>query len=427
MKKNRRSTLVICLIVASVFVLSKCANEKDKPAATTTAPEEKKMVTARTITHEQFIGSAACAGCHKDIYEQHIRTGHFKTTQPATPKTVMGSFAKGKNRYAYNPDLYMSMEKRDTGIYQVVIFKGEEKKVLPFHLVIGSGTRGQSYMYWLNKRLFQLPITFFSVAGQWVNSPGFPARVQFDRPITSRCLECHTTFVNTTTPAGTEPEEFDKNRMILGVDCEKCHGPAAEHVSYHTKNPADTQPQNIIKVTNFSRQQKIDACALCHSGNIQKIQPSFSFLPGDTLSDFFRIDPLDPAAIESGEIDVHGNKLGVLKASKCFIRSEMTCNSCHGPHGDEKENMVVYSKRCMNCHVPGQEHFCKMDPKVVPTLMQNCIDCHMPVRQSRSIVLFKYDDEVPMAALFRSHFIAIYGAETKQFIENKGKKLRNIR
>jgi hypothetical protein len=426
MKKFRRSSIVIILFIASVFALSKCANEEDK-ATETIVPTPGKKVIARTLTREQFVGSSSCAGCHKDIYDQHIRTGHFKSTQPATPKTVMGSFVNGKNRYNYNPDLYMAMEKRDTGIYQVVFFKGEEKKVLPFHMVIGSGSKGQSYMYWLNKRLFQLPITFFTVAKQWVNSPGFPPRVQFDRPITSRCLECHTTFVNTTTPAGTEPEEFDRDRMILGVDCEKCHGPAADHVTYHTKNPSDSQPHHIINPAHFSRQQKLDACALCHAGNIQKTQPSFSFLPGDTLSDYFRIDSLPRSAIESGEIDVHGNKLGVLKASKCFIRSEMTCNSCHGPHGDEKDNLVLYSKKCMSCHVPGQEHFCKMDPKVVPTLMQNCIDCHMPIRQSRSIVLFTYDDEVPIAALFRSHYIGIYGAETKQFIDNKGKKMRNVR
>lgn len=102
-----------------------------------------------------------------------------------------------------------------------------------FDIVTGSGAKGQSFMSWRGDKLFQLPITYFTTAAQWSNSPGFPSdRVMIDRPITSRCMECHVTFAERISEDGKEPEEFSKTNIIYGVDCEKCHGPAAEHVAF---------------------------------------------------------------------------------------------------------------------------------------------------------------------------------------------------
>jgi hypothetical protein len=42
-----------------------------------------------------------------------------------------------------------------------------------FDMVIGSGVMGQSFLTWRNNKLYQLPITYFTAADQWSNSPGF--------------------------------------------------------------------------------------------------------------------------------------------------------------------------------------------------------------------------------------------------------------
>jgi hypothetical protein len=87
------------------------------------------------------------------------------------------------------------MQKRDSGFYQVAYFKGEEKKAMRFDMVIGSGVMGQSFLTWRNNKLYQLPITYFTAADQWSNSPGFPnEKVMIDRPATARCLECHISY-----------------------------------------------------------------------------------------------------------------------------------------------------------------------------------------------------------------------------------------
>jgi hypothetical protein len=398
-----------------VFVLTRCiSREKVKPSADS------------NTFFNQFAGSAKCATCHKDIYASHIHTAHYFTSRPALEEYIKGSFQPGENRYMYNAALFADMQKRDSGLFQVFSYQGVEKYVLPFNIVFGSGAKGQTYAYWKNNNLLQLPISYFTVPHQWANSPGYPNRVVLNRIITSRCLECHSTYADVISPAGLEPEEYNHDRIIFGVDCEKCHGPAANHVEFHLKNPDEKKGKFIINPASFSRQQSLDLCALCHGGQLTKSRPSFSFAPGDTLSEYFEMGANGNTPLPvSGNIDVHGNQYGLLKTSKCFIMSgTMTCVTCHNTHENERGKLELFSQRCMTCH--NQEHgtFCKIKPGLVSSLDKNCIDCHMPKQSSRVIALQLSGQTTPTAAMIRSHFISVYPDEVKKFIAagDKAKK-----
>ena len=307
------------------------------------------------------------------------------------------------------------MEKRKDGFYQVEYRNNEEITAKKMDIVVGSGTMGQSSLYWRDNYLFQLPITYFSAARQWSNSPGYPNRVVFNRVITSRCMECHSTFMSTISEPGKEPEKFDRNQIIYGVDCEKCHGPAAEHVKFHQQNPADSNGKFIINPATFTRQQKLDLCALCHGGRLQKTQPSFTFTAGDALSDHFLVDTSMP---DPNRIDVHGNQYGLMRASKCFKASDvLTCNSCHDVHKNEKGKTALYSERCMSCHNEQHAGFCPMQKKIGKSITENCIDCHMPLKSSRAIAVFLPGKASPTAAKIRSHYIAVYPEESEKILE----------
>ena len=379
---------------------------------------------AKEVTREKFAGSLSCSGCHKDVYEQHLKTAHFQTSGLPSADNIKGSFDTGKNSYAFNNSVVVRMEKRDSGFYQVEYFRGVEKKARRFDIVVGSGTMGQSFLNWNGNHLFQLPITYFTAANQWSNSPGFPDRVVFNRVITSRCMECHSTYAETISTPGKEPEQFDHQKMIYGVDCEKCHGPAKDHVAFHTEYPEDTLGKFIVNPATLSRQQNLDLCALCHGGRLQKTKPSFQFVAGKNLSDYFNVDTSVP---DPDKIDVHGNQYGLLRASECFkMSSTLTCNSCHDPHQNEKGKLQTFSNRCMNCHSEQKNNFCKMAHTLGPVIKTNCVDCHMPVKPSRAIAVFLPNARTPTAALIRSHFIAVYPEESKrlisEFISRKGAK-----
>ena len=312
------------------------------------------------------------------------------------------------------------MEKRDSGLFQVVYQNYQEKMALHFDVVTGSGAKGQSYLYWHDNSLFQMPISYYTMANQWSSSPGFPGKLFLDRPITSRCLECHTTFAETMAAPDNVPEKFDHNRVLFGVDCEKCHGPAAKHVEFQTKNPTDKMAKYIVNPASLTRQQNLDLCASCHGGAKEKIRPSFEFTVGDTLSNFFTLSNLNRAATNYDSIDVHGNQYGLLTASKCFIMSNMTCNSCHNTHQYERGDIKLFSQRCQSCHKADHGKICKMTATMGAVIKGNCIDCHMPAIQSRVITLKLPDQGVPTAALVRSHFISIYPDEVKKFVTGKG-------
>lgn len=393
-----RFILIVCLLVLSVLFMSRCMNDT-----------EEKTVTPQN-TFAEYAGDEKCVGCHKTIYESHLLTAHHLTASLANENSVMGSFKKDSNTYNYTTDIQLAMEKRDSGLFQVAYVRGEEKKAMRFDIVIGSGVMGQSYLNWRGNRLYQLPITYFTAANQWSNSPGFPSqKVMIDRPVTSRCLECHASYAEGIPADAMEPQGFDKNKIIYGVSCEKCHGPSAKHVEYQTSHTADKAAKFVVNPAKLSREQQLDICALCHGGNIQKTKPSFQFTAGNKLSDYFTIDSLHNAAAMSGNIDVHGNQVGLLKESKCFIMSNsMTCNTCHDTHQNQRNKKELFSAKCMSCHNTDDNSFKTPAHTATASIENNCIDCHMPAQPSRSIAVFLQGQETPKASLVRSHYIAIY-------------------
>ncbi len=401
-------------IFSCFFIFIKCINNGNEKSEK--IEKNDKIAYEKKINFQLFAGSATCMKCHKNISEDHLRTSHFLTSQPANEHTVKGSFSNRKNIFPFNPELYMAMEKRDSGLYQVVYQKEMERLALHFDIVVGSGAKGQTYLTWKNNELNQLPISYLTSANEWANSPGYPNQIVINRPITARCMECHSTYADIISAPNKKNDEFDHNQIIYGIDCEKCHGPAEKHVEYQTQNPKAIEAKYIINPSKLTRLQNLDLCALCHGGRLQKTKPSFEFQAGDKLSDYFKIDSM---ASQKNNIDVHGNQYGLLKESKCFrMSTTLTCVTCHNPHDNERGKTALFSQRCMTCHNKEQGTFCKIDTSTVfSSIKSNCIDCHMPKQPSMSIALLLPHDAVPTSALIHTHLIKVYPDETKKFID----------
>lgn len=394
------------MIVLCIFLFIKCTNSVNKAAAA-----------ASGSNYANYAGSEKCISCHKAIYDTHIHTAHFLTSGIASEKNITGSFDSGKNTFTYSSGDVMQMEKHPSGFFQAAYINGVERKSQRFDIVIGSGTKGQSYATWADNKLMQLPITYFTSAHAWSNSPGYPDKIAFNRPITSRCLECHATFAEKIGPQNNGPEAFNPNRMILGVDCEKCHGPALEHVTYQTEHPEDKKGKFIINPAAFTRQQSLDMCTLCHGGRLQKTKPSFGFTAGNKLSNYFLIDT---TAKNVDNIDVHGNQFGLMAASKCFIKSgTLTCNNCHNTHENEKGKGAIFSERCMSCHNTqhGNGVVCKMTSSLGNTISKKCVDCHMPELPSMAIAVLLQGSNMPTPAYMHTHLIKAYPEATKKVMD----------
>jgi hypothetical protein len=68
---------------------------------------------------------------------------------------------------------------------------------------------------------------------------------------------------------------------------------------------------------------------------------AFSYMPGQSLDRYLAPNPLDT----SEHPDVHGNQVGLLERSRCYLSSpSMTCSTCHNVHATERV-AVDYSDR----------------------------------------------------------------------------------
>ena len=380
---------------------------------------DEKLTGISHPSGEEFAGSETCVQCHQSITDSFGETPHFLTSRPGSPASIKGSLDSGENVLALTERLKVFMDERNGKVFQTATVDGKIVDSKPIDISIGSGRQGQTYLYWLGDSLFQLPASYHAASHSWSNSPGYSTdRILFDRSITARCLECHTTYFKANRVFG-GVETFDRSKAILGVDCERCHGPAARHVTFHRKNTNESVGKFITNPQLLGKKQRLDNCALCHSGIRTNLMPSFSYTVGNDLDRFFV--PMNSA--DSGAaVEVHGNQVGLLKASKCYKLSEMDCSSCHDIHVKETKKVGLFSARCMNCHKEGSDSFCKQPEVAGLVLSENCIDCHMPSLPSRKVFLQSAASSGPTPFFVRTHLISTYKKQVELFLEMLSKK-----
>jgi Cytochrome c554 and c-prime len=329
--------------------------------------------------------------------ETFHRTPHYLTSSMPDQDSILGKFMPDQNMLkTSNPFLFFKMEEKEGGFFQTAVEgvpPDTEERTERFGLVIGSGGKGQTYLFWKGDRLFQLPVSYWNQLG-WVNSPGYRDGIaNFTRPVIPRCLECHGTYFHSLPPP---LNQYDRVGFILGITCEKCHGSGREHAQRQTSKPG-TSGSGILNPSRFSRDRQIELCAWCHAGHGEALAPTFSYVPGEALDKYLTL----PHPDSSGMIDVHGNQVELLKKSRCFQGSEMTCSTCHDVHTSEHDP-EAFSQRCLSCHRPGTNMFPKLDHQVA----SNCIACHMPMQETNLIVFnWKGNKAKP---LVRNHWIKIY-------------------
>jgi predicted CXXCH cytochrome family protein len=360
---------------------------------------------------EAYAGALTCKACHQEIYKAYTDSWHNKSSREVNLHAIRGNVEPGQNSFTFADGSEVRAENVHGKLYQSAYQNDKLYKKRPIDLVFG-GKKAETYLYWEGKRLFELPLSYFSNLGSWTNDPGYsPDRPNFSRAIVKRCFECHSSYISEDQSSGqslAQQVEFNKATLINGIDCERCHGPAAKHVTFQIENPAIRKANFITSFTGLSRAQKLDACAVCHSGNKETyLTTTFNFKIGDTLANF-KEPGFHRKSMPPGKLDVHGNQYGLLIKSKCFISSQMDCTTCHDTHSSEKKGLSVYSQKCTSCHQQVQNGHLSLTPLQQATLTQNCIDCHMPDQASDLIMINSVTKKNTVPYRIRNHFITIY-------------------
>jgi hypothetical protein len=406
---RRRKFCYVSIRAAALLVLAggtliTAIRAQAPPSQTTAARSTPPPSTA-------YAGDQACASCHDKEARTYATTPHATDSSLPTAKTVLGNFTTGQNVLATaNPNLIFAMVAADNGFYESAANihnpehpSGEAARI---DLVIGSGRRGQTYLYWKGDQLFELPVSYWAFTHQWINSPGYvDGKVDFLRPIETRCLECHVTRFDSTPPPD---NRYARSSLVLGIGCERCHGPGRLHVERESGVHPPRAGSTEIAIVNPARlplDRQLDLCALCHAGAGEPIAPSLTFQAGDSLTQFVKIT----APPANTPIDVHGNQVGALEASKCFTSGKLTCSTCHNVH-QTQETADAFSSHCLQCH---QVQACGRYRQLGQAIRGRCVECHMPIGQSQ--VLTAAAQGETFHARMRTHRIAIYpGAAAAQ-------------
>jgi Cytochrome c554 and c-prime len=405
------------LLVSATLLQGQAPSASSKTKATSSGsrgPDGKTKTLS--IPRSDYVGDEACASCHQDKIDSYEKTAHHNTAQVANKKSIAGIFSPSANTMqTANPNLTFRMDSKGGEFFQTAIWgtpPNERTHTQRFDLVIGSGGKGQTYLFWDDNQLFQLPVSYSTVLRQWINSPGYKdGTANFDRGIIPRCLECHATYFES---KFSDPSSnfYNTKNFVLSISCERCHGPGRGHVeSYErkaskSKSPSAALIRPIVNPAKLSRKLRADICVQCHGGQgNREILPAFSYVPGQPLENYIDLGPIDPTQY----VDVHGKQEMLLMQSKCFQASpDMTCSTCHDVHKPEPE-LVTLNQRCLSCH---KLESTGRHAQVGTNVANNCVDCHMPTLESKIVELDV--DGRKIRQRFRTHWIKIYSKSELQ-------------
>lgn len=385
-----------------------------------------------------FVRSTKCRGCHPAEYATWHASYHRTMTEFPTAESVRGDFdgvtlehEGAQVELLRSPDgfvaampepdwLQANAPKRDWGHHPVgapppTIPPNGPRATVPITLLTGSH---HMQAYWVPSRLgnrqIGFPFIYLFEARRWVPRRDvflYPSEWPFPVQIwNSNCVGCHATYGQSRMD-GTSGA-FDSRAAEIGIACEACHGPAAEHVQKNA-DPArryllhadDDGDATIFQPERANHVRASETCGQCHAIRSLVRRERFSehgleFRPGGNLEAFSALVHYDATDLDApgnerkralmegsfwrdGMVRVSGREMNGLAASPCFERGQLSCLSCHSMHAyAEPDDQLAPGMRtnaaCAECHTSVAADVAAHSHHASDSTGSLCYDCHMP-------------------------------------------------
>jgi hypothetical protein len=330
----------------------------------------------------QYVGDAACADCHKQMFASFRRHPMGRSMLPIAQLAGQQVYDSAHHDPFDALGLHFSVERRGDRVWQRQSARDGEGRIvfqeeLEIHYVIGSGARGYSYVTDRDGYLFQAPISWFSQKQIWDLSPGFDLRRVTERPVTRECLYCH---ANRAHPLAGYQNRYARPIFSgLAIGCERCHGPGERHIN--SGDPLDIVNPVAERLPESSLRDAV--CAQCHLEGVARVvrrgRELYDFRPGLPLEPFWSVF-VHPEEARGERAAV--SQFEQMHQSRCYQASsgdrKLACLSCHNPHEPVAADQRVsyYRKQCLQCHErPG----CRLpvEERLAQQADDSCIACHM--------------------------------------------------
>lgn len=398
---------IAAIVAAGAYGYWRSRPDRSNRDSKVAGDEIKEAFLPTRLENPGYVGAQACAECHAARFHDFSQTNHFRACQRPGPGIMAPGFESGKGTFlTHDPKLRFEMTKVGDQYLQTTVRKtpqGEERSTLPISLVYGVGELDQVYFTWLRGAISELPTAWLFPLDTWGHTSINPhGSKNFERVTTPRCLECHNTWIEHV-PGSTN--EYRDEGAILGISCERCHGPGKDHIAFHRENPKESRGQAIVQPARLTRDRQVEICSQCHGNAPKSRREAFAYRPGEPLEEFVKW--LESKTPEEEHV---ANQTKYMKESKCYQASEtMTCVTCHDPH--TPTDVKAVRGACLKCHQPAD---CGERERLPEAARDDCSACHLPQRTWMTVHFHTTDDEfVPPIRRFR-HRIGVYPEATKE-------------
>lgn len=360
----------------------------------------------------KYAGDAACAVCHKEIDGSYHKHPMGRSAAFVGKETPLEKYdASGQNPFRTPSHQLTVVRDGDRMIHKMAGGTPTTTDLPPteskIDLVLGSGTRGRSYLTFDHGSVWQTGISWFTDDARWNVSPGFDLGKGGLRSITAECLFCH---INSTDPVAGSNNLY--KQAVVGqphIGCERCHGPGELHVRHQANTPPAGPDHTIVNPKRLSGNLQLDICRQCHLLGEQRVvrrgRDLFEYRPGLPLDLFQTVFVRRPDLADSQR---SVGQFEQMERSTCFTKSNgaMTCTSCHDPHvaPEPAAKAAFYRGKCLTCHT---DRGCSQPEPLRKAKNDSCVACHMPRRDSTSIAhaavtehrILRHSDKPPAPTL----------------------------
>lgn len=269
-----------------------------------------------------YVGSQTCSGCHPDIYDIYINSGHAWILNPvvdgSAPGIANSSISQPPQGYTWEDISYVI-----GGYNWKALFLDQDG------FIITNPPNTTADTAYLNQ--YNLENSRLDINEEWVSYHAGEDTIQYD------CGSCHSTGY--TSRSQSELKGIVGSWVQPGVQCEACHGPGSLHVS---------NPQGIRMVID----QDGSFCSSCHIRNIS----SSSVFEGSFIIHSDQYEDLFPGKhLVLDCVICHDPHAGVIQLRASGLKTtRTTCTDCHWQQALNQNNNAhkAFNFSCEECHMP---------------------------------------------------------------------------
>ncbi len=384
-------SLVLVAVLLACGGLPWSSNNPSQPDKQAAAPDPRLDYRGPYVNIHpdvRYVGDTACDSCHADKSRTYHHHPMGRSLAPLRDVIDQPPHDGTDGRFTAFDSLFQVERKGDLVVHRQTRLDEAGKPVysldLPVHYVIGSGTRGDSYLSDRDGFLFQTPMSWYSQKRVWDRSPNLSPAQLPGRPVSPECLFCH---ANRTHPARGLAKRLrcaDLRWLRHRLRC--CHGPGERHVQERRERPVSggSVDPSIVNPAKLTPELRDAICEQCHlTGEprlLRRGRGLYDFRPAMPLELFWSV------FVQDRSRDSHHkavNHVEQMHLSRCYQRGtgakKLGCVSCHDPHEKPtaERRVEFYRGRCLECH---REHGCTMprEARLRTSKEDSCIACHMP-------------------------------------------------